>query len=237
MVIFATVQSGSRPITKDKMLTHSREERLLQTRMGFFITIMIPELGCVYFIKLNGLSPVKIGFSSSPSPQDRLDAIRTAAPFGAELLGFILTPVAKHLETKIHGDLREHRLQGEWFDISIEKVSSLCQRYISEHQKNEMSAVYELYSKRLRYGCQPNIDPSYNYPANTLDFLNQLTIKLNLRYEKDDIFTQYVSFSGRANVTKRSLTASFIKFYVQKGFDVVCGKSKARWIMIQDQIK
>lgn len=80
--------------------------------------------GCVYFFKHIGLDPIKIGYSSNESPIGRFDQFKTYAPFGAELLGFIITPYAKDLETKMHKKYKTKRLKGEWFDLSIKDVEN-----------------------------------------------------------------------------------------------------------------
>ncbi len=85
--------------------------------------------GCVYFFRHIGLTPVKIGYSSSNSPISRFNSFKTYAPYGAELLGFIQTDEAKELETKLHNKYSAFRMDGEWFDISKEIVDSEIQKH------------------------------------------------------------------------------------------------------------
>ena len=80
------------------------------------------EKGCVYFFKHIGLNPVKIGYSSNSTPLKRFEQFKTYAPFGAELLGFIRSIEAKELETNLHKKYSNKRLNGEWFDISLDEV-------------------------------------------------------------------------------------------------------------------
>lgn len=78
------------------------------------------EKGCVYFFKHSGLSPIKIGYSEKISPLDRFNHFKTYAPYGAEIIGFIPSENAIDLEKKLHDKFSQYRLEGEWFDITVE---------------------------------------------------------------------------------------------------------------------
>jgi Meiotically up-regulated gene 113 len=78
--------------------------------------------GCVYFFRHIGLTPVKIGFSTNESPIGRFNSFKTYAPYGSEILGFILTDEAKEIETKLHLKYSNKRLLGEWFEITEDEV-------------------------------------------------------------------------------------------------------------------
>ena len=80
------------------------------------------EKGCVYFFRHIGLTPVKIGYSTSESPINRFNQFKTYAPYGSEILGFIQTVEAKELESKFHIKYASKRINGEWFEISEEEV-------------------------------------------------------------------------------------------------------------------
>jgi len=100
----------------------------------------ISERGCVYFFRHIGLSPVKIGFSSNESPLKRFEQFKTYAPYGAEILGFIMTKESKELETALHVKFSSNRLKGEWFEISkedIDKVVSFYSNIEDIKEKNE----------------------------------------------------------------------------------------------------
>lgn len=83
----------------------------------------IPK-GCVYFFRHVGLTPVKLGYSENQSPLTRFQQFKTYAPYGAELLGFIVTDSAKELETKLHLKFSDKRLMGEWFEITEDDVNA-----------------------------------------------------------------------------------------------------------------
>lgn len=80
------------------------------------------EKGCVYFFRHIGLTPVKIGYSTNRSPINRFEQFKTYAPYGSEILGFIICDNPKELETRLHAKFLSKRLSGEWFDISEEEV-------------------------------------------------------------------------------------------------------------------
>lgn len=90
---------------------------------------MIDFSGCVYFFRHIGITPVKIGYSSNKSPKNRFESFRTYAPYGAEILGFIITDNPVGLEKSLHSRFKDKRLSGEWFEINDEEVSMAISYY------------------------------------------------------------------------------------------------------------
>lgn len=78
--------------------------------------------GCVYFFKHVGLDPIKIGYTSNKTPVNRFEQFRTYAPYGGELIGFIRTSEPLKIETMLHEKYKHKRLDGEWFDITVEEA-------------------------------------------------------------------------------------------------------------------
>lgn len=107
------------------------------------------ERGCVYFFKHIGIDPIKIGFSTSESPIDRLESFKTYAPYGAELIGFIRTRDAKMLESLLHKKFSSNRLNGEWFDISMQQVKGCIKYYSSIEDQNEQSLFNIEFAKKI----------------------------------------------------------------------------------------
>jgi DNA-binding MarR family transcriptional regulator len=70
--------------------------------------------GVVYFIGNANSGPIKIGFTSSEEPSNRLRSLQTASPVELKVLGYI-NGGAK-VEGRIHSFLHLHRLKGEWFE-------------------------------------------------------------------------------------------------------------------------
>lgn len=98
---------------------------------------MSKKIGCVYFIKHIGLKPVKIGYSSSDNPINRINNFKISSPYGLELIGIIKTIDAKKLETFLHKKYKEKRLNGEWFNLSQKEL------------KNELGLNFKL-SKKIK---------------------------------------------------------------------------------------
>ena len=108
------------------------------------------EKGCVYFFKHLGLKPVKIGYSSNPSPIKRFNSFRTYAPFGAEMVGFIQTNSAKELESRLHSRFASSRLEGEWFDLDTETIEDVISHYSTIAQNEERNRFMVAYAKSLQ---------------------------------------------------------------------------------------
>lgn len=132
------------------------------------------EKGCVYFFKHSGLTPIKIGYSSNQSPIDRFNQFKTYAPFGAEIIGFILTENASKLESKLHSKFSQYRLEGEWFDISIE---------IAENEIELQSSIEDLKLKsafQIEYAKKINERDGIKIEYNNIAFLNKEYLDTNL---------------------------------------------------------
>lgn len=86
-------------------------------------------MGYVYFLKHNGLSPIKIGMTNSINLNKRIKNYNTAAPYGIDLIGFIKTPKPSIVERTIHEELNEFKLNGEWYDINKNKAREIISKY------------------------------------------------------------------------------------------------------------
>jgi hypothetical protein len=88
----------------------ARERRFQAARRG-----ESPTQGAhLYFIKMEGSRPVKIGRANQPAA--RLAALQVASPYLLKLLGFL--PDCGAHEYDFHHYLRDHRMLGEWFKWS-----------------------------------------------------------------------------------------------------------------------
>jgi hypothetical protein len=194
-------------------------------------------LGCVYFIKLNGLTPIKIGYSTHPTPSGRVDSFATCAPFGVELVGFIQTATAKKLESQLHQRFSAFRCSGEWFDISKEQARSCCEQYMDDSQKDKLSKAYLLLSKTLT----PIDDIKSIEIAYPLEFENWVVfnVSYNKRLCKNSLFKKFVSDNPKieAKVSQRKFTSWIESWCEVVGMECVQGKSDIRWIMIINNAK
>lgn len=109
----------------------------------------IQEKGCVYFFRHIGLTPIKIGFSTNPSPLSRFNQFKTYAPFGSELVGFIPTSDARGLELKLHSKYADKRISGEWFEITDEDVNFEINYHSSLEDINERNGFQKIWAKYL----------------------------------------------------------------------------------------
>jgi hypothetical protein len=87
----------------------------------------------VYFVRVCGVGPVKIGVAGDPAA--RVASMRTAHAGELVLLGSV--PGGINLERKIHDVLAPWRVRGEWFKDSGEVMS------VVTHLTNPASAVSE----------------------------------------------------------------------------------------------
>lgn len=70
--------------------------------------------GYVYFIQAFSGGPIKIGYSENPKA--RLASIQTSHYERLDLVGVVRAE--RRLEQRLHEDLSEWRLSGEWFEDS-----------------------------------------------------------------------------------------------------------------------
>ena len=76
----------------------------------------------VYVIAADGGGPVKIGCSHEPV--DRLRGMASLSPIGLVLVGHAAAGFS--VEKKLHAHFDDHRLHGEWFDVTpTEAVAQL----------------------------------------------------------------------------------------------------------------
>lgn len=118
--------------------------------------------GCVYFFRHIGLSPVKIGYSSSDSPAIRFLQFKTYAPYGSEIIGFIITSDAKQIETNLHRKYSHKRLSGEWFEITVEDAQYEIDFYsnvedVKSRNDFQIAWANSLLKKKERVSKETNI--------------------------------------------------------------------------------
>lgn len=99
----------------------------------------------VYFIEIEGTTYVKVGRAASP--ERRLSELSTAHPFVLKIRHVINTRdgyADSTLEKRIHTYLKTHRLRGEWFDLSLEKLTQTINYFEEglEYAANPVIAGY-----------------------------------------------------------------------------------------------
>jgi hypothetical protein len=192
------------------------------------------ELGCVYFIKLNGLTPIKIGWSTHPTPCGRVDSFAVGAPFGVELVGFIQSKKAKELETLLHKRFSSFRCSGEWFDISKEQARSCCEQYMDTVQKDQLSEAYTILSKRGSLVVKEKTP----YPEDFIAWAD-VTIQYNIRLSKSELYNSFMETYTKyqLSISQRKFTMWIEHWANLSGMKYVYGKSSMRWVMIVNNVK
>lgn len=79
------------------------------------------EAGFVYFIQMGEGGPIKIGWTRDP--WQRIHELQTAQPYRLRLLGVIEGD--RHTERRLHRELAEHRVRGEWFKSAPDVLAKL----------------------------------------------------------------------------------------------------------------
>lgn len=128
--------------------------------------------GYVYFLKHNGLNPIKIGSTIGYSPMSRINSYSTYSPYGIELLGYIKTDNPLKLEKTIHYNFINNRINGEWFELSISTVSDFIYNF-NKKNNNDYSLIN-------------------NKEKTIKDFLN--TLKHNSKIYNSELFDLYINF-------------------------------------------
>ena len=80
--------------------------------------------GCVYFVRINEF--VKIGYTKSETPVDRIKDIYNSNPYDMSLEFYIeCKENAKSLEDFFHEQFSNKRIKGEWFKLSNGDLSTV----------------------------------------------------------------------------------------------------------------
>lgn len=174
--------------------------------------------GCVYFFRHIGLTPVKIGFSTSESPIDRFNQFKTYAPYGSEIIGFIRTYEAKDLETILHERFSQFRLSGEWFEIKQEDCESIISFYSNIEDIKEKNEFQIEWAKKIQlkksFENTTGLDEETTYPLFLIEkcFLVENSIlKLNERIRNKDFYDLFTKTTGEVHHIKH--LKKLIKLY------------------------
>lgn len=103
-------------------------------------------MGHVYFLKHRDVRAVKIGMTTQNNVMKRVNSYNTSSPFGIEFIGSIETDTPLELEKEIHNEYFDYRLNGEWFDISVDKAKNMIKRHhnnTSEQERIHMDISFD----------------------------------------------------------------------------------------------
>jgi hypothetical protein len=87
----------------------------------------IISTGDVYFIKAEGVNPIKNGHTFNLNR--RLEQIKTYLPTNIEIVGLIHDKNPAKIEREIHKELKDYRMNGEWFNISESMANKIIEKY------------------------------------------------------------------------------------------------------------
>jgi hypothetical protein len=146
--------------------------------------------GCVYFFRHVGLTPVKIGFSLNESPIDRFNQFKTYAPYGSEILGFIIISNAKEIESLLHKKYANKRLNGEWFELTEKDVENEVNFYTN------VSIIEERNEFQIAWA---------NHINKRNDLLDKNFYFLNKDRDKKDTFLKMFKVNKKLNRTHTAL--------------------------------
>jgi hypothetical protein len=144
--------------------------------------------GCVYFFKHVGLSPVKIGYSNNESPFNRFNQFKTYAPFGSEILGFIIISDAIELEQQLHKKYASKRLEGEWFDLTEEEVKKEIDFYTNVSDIKDRNEFQIAWAKHVLNKKQ-NIENQFKTNKKT----SKLDVFKKMYFENKDLNRSWVA--------------------------------------------
>ena len=94
--------------------------------------------GCIYFIRIIGLTPVKIGFSAKPTPKERIQ--NYSSPYGIETVNYFPTINANLVEKEIHKTFSQYKEKGEWFNVTDEQINMIVLKYHAKYNTEKAQA-------------------------------------------------------------------------------------------------
>ena len=178
----------------------------------------------VYFFKHNNINAIKIGKASGESVLDRFNTFRTYAPFGAEIVGFFETDNGHRDEKEIHQIFKSHRLQGEFFDISIDVVKNIIFEKNKDYQKsltifNEWIANEENNSEKLINLLNSIKSADFDIDGNSsilvYNYIKNMNYELNKWHGFAETYNEFLKNIGHEVCSKIAFKKNLI-FYCNK---------------------
>lgn len=184
----------------------------------------------VYFFKHNNINAIKIGKTSGESVLDRFNSFRTYAPFGAEIVGFFETDNGHRDERELHQLFKSHRLQGEFFDISIDMVKNIIFEKNKDYHKaysifNEWMANDENDSSRLMSLMSKvkeiKIEESNQISNIILDYITKNAFELNIWYKFTEEYEKFTLDQGYSMCSKIAFRKNLEYYCLLKGYKLM----------------
>lgn len=180
----------------------------------------------VYFFKHNNVNGIKIGKASGESVLERFMSFKTYAPFGASIVGFFETDNGFRDEKELHQRFKDFRLQGEFFDISIDLVNNIIFEKNKDYHKslilfNEWIANPENDTIKLISLFKKSNDKFIDNGIISKDILTYFqnnNFELNRWYNFNDQFELFKSNYNFSNVSVVSYTKNLKYYCMHFGF-------------------
>jgi len=187
--------------------------------------------GCVYFFRHKGMTPIKIGYSNNETPASRFETMKTYSPFGAEILGCIVSKDASSLESALHKKYVSKRLAGEWFDITEEDVENEILihgtvAYIEARNKFEASYAKSLIfdpSESTNLSVEDAVVSNFMNTKNVSPIKTPISKANAVEFSHKRLHLEYNVFTGEDNRRidfKRSMTR--LGFKSKHNYDGEC---------------
>lgn len=201
---------------------------------------MEEKKGAVYFLKMNKVDAVKIGYSNQSDVFGRVTEIKTYCPYGAELIGFISSYDAFRLEKEIHERFKAFRLKGEWFDVSIEQCKKLIDFYTTVQESNERQEFEINYAKMLSNKLL--LKNSVNkFQPDIHEFISIVDLEKDKRHSKKEFQKQFIKHMmdnkktsiNDDQLSSKAFTIISRDYFKSIGYDFVEGNTNGvRWFSI-----
>jgi len=136
--------------------------------------------GYVYFIQINGMQPIKIGYTTDPKGTDRFNSAKTYGPFGVTYVAHIASFNAAKLEKELHKRFADKRLNGEWFDIGQAQAYKIAMQYGG----NAGAPTLDVDLLKIEIQDKSNTVPHERESEFTFNFLQDLKQLIGLHFFK-----------------------------------------------------
>jgi len=105
----------------------------------------------IYFFKHNDLSPIKIGFSINGSLDETFKQFSTYSPHIGEIVGFVEVDNPNRVNSYLHFKYSNKKLNGNWFDISIEEAKKELNIIRSKDEIEKRNNFELFFAKQLGF--------------------------------------------------------------------------------------
>jgi tetratricopeptide (TPR) repeat protein len=183
----------------------------------------------VYFFKHNDIDAIKIGKTSGDSVLDRFNAFRTYAPYGAEIIGFFETDNGHRDEKELHQLFKSHRLQGEFFNISLDIVKNIIYEKNADYHKaytifnewiaNDQNNYVKLISVLEKVNIT-DIEKKHIISNNIIDYIKN-NFQLDIWYQFKSSYDNLIDILGNNDISNIAFKKNLEYYSKINGFELI----------------